>query len=399
MDQASRDVLLLVDIQNDFLPGGTLAVPCGDSVIEVANRLMPHFDLVVATQDWHPADHGSFAENHAGTKPGDVVELDGVQQHLWPSHCVQGSSGADLAVELEASRIDHIVLKGTERDVDSYSGFFDNRQRHATGLEAYLKGQHVSRVFVMGLATDYCVQFTVLDALQLGFETYVIVDGCRGVNVQSNDVERALQQMQVAGALLVTSQAVQEQRQTGTTVVAETSHLRLVRQDGWDYVSRRQGKGVVAILAIDGANNVILVEQYRIPVGGRVIELPAGIAGDIAGCEQESWAAAARRELLEETGYEADDFQELLHAVTSAGLTNESVRFLLARSARKVAAGGGDASEEIAVHVVPLATVDAWIAQQTRRGAMVNARVFTGLYLLNQNVSANGGKMATNEPD
>jgi nicotinamidase/pyrazinamidase len=381
-DGTPRDALILVDIQNDFLPGGALAVPAGDAVIEVANWLIPRFDLVVATQDWHPADHSSFADNHVGTSPGEVVDLDGMPQTLWPTHCVQGTSGSDLAADLNAAEIDHIVLKGTDSAVDSYSGFFDNDRRHATGLETFLKEKGVTRVFVMGLATDYCVKFTVLDALAVGFETLVVTDGCRGVNLQPNDVDRARQEMHAAGALLVTSQEVLEKREVGTTIVAETSHLRLVRQDGWDYVSRRQGKGVVAIVATDDAGNIILIEQYRPPVDGRVIELPAGIAGDLTGSEDESWSQAAQRELMEETGYEADRFVEALHAVTSAGLTNESVRFLIAERVRKVAAGGGDVSEDIVVHRVPLATVNAWLTQQQQRGKMIDARVFTGLYLL-----------------
>ncbi len=379
---APRDALILVDIQNDFLPGGALAVPAGDAVIDVANRLIPRFDLVVATQDWHPVDHHSFAESHVGKSPGEVVDLNGTSQTLWPMHCVQGTSGSDLAADLNSTEIDHIVLKGTDPAVDSYSGFFDNDRGHATGLETFLKEKGVTRVFVMGLATDYCVKFTVLDALSVGFETMVVTDGCRGVNLQPNDVDCARQEMHEAGALLVTSQEVLEKREVGTTIVAETSHLRLIRQDGWDYVSRRQGKGVVAIVATDDEGNIILVEQYRPPVDGRVIELPAGIAGDLAGSEDESWSQAAQRELMEETGYEAERVVEVLHAVTSAGLTNESVRFFLAERVRKVSEGGGDASEEIVVHRVPLTKVNAWLTQQ-QHGVMVDARVFTGLYLLN----------------
>lgn len=380
---APRDALILVDIQNDFLPGGALAVPAGDAVIDVANRLIPRFDLVVATQDWHPADHHSFAEYHVGKSPGEVVDLNGTSQTLWPMHCVQGTSGSDLAADLNSAEIDHIVLKGTDPAVDSYSGFFDNDRGHATGLETFLKEKGVTRVFIMGLATDYCVKFTVLDALSVGFETMVVTDGCRGVNLQPNDVDCARQEMHEAGALLVTSQEVLEKREVGTTIVAETSHLRLIRQDGWEYVSRRQGKGVVAIVATDDEGNIILVEQYRPPVDGRVIELPAGIAGDLAGSEDESWSQAAQRELMEETGYEAERLVEVLHAVTSAGLTNESVRFLLAERVRRVSEGGGDASEEIEVHCVPLTKVNAWLTQQQQQGVMVDARVFTGLYLLN----------------
>jgi nicotinamidase/pyrazinamidase len=391
-DHTRRDALILVDIQNDFLPGGSLEVPAGDAVIPIANRLMSCFDLIVATQDWHPAEHSSFAENHPGTSPGDVIQLRGQPQVLWPTHCVQGTTGCDLATELQAAGIHHIVLKGTDPEVDSYSGFFDNDRRHATGLERFLREKDVRRVFVMGLATDYCVKFTVLDALALGFQTHVVVDGCRGVNLEPDDVEQALQEMREAGAHLATCQEVLEQRQVGSTVVAETSHLRLVRQDGWDYVARRKGKGVVAIVAVDDERHLILVEQFRPPVDARVIELPAGIAGDLPGHEDESWSDAAARELREETGYEAQRYEQVLHAATSAGLTNESVRFLVAHHPRKVADGGGDASEDIVVHRVPLASVDRWIAAQLSRGAMIDGRVLTGLYLLGWKPAAETGE-------
>ena len=188
--------LILVDIQNDFLPGGALAVPHGDEVVPVANRLSPLFGLVVATQDWHPRDHGSFAANHPGKKPGDVIELHGLRQILWPVHCVQGTPGADFAPGLDTSRIKRVFQKGTDPAIDSYSGFFDNGHRKSTGLGDYLLEQMVSQVLVMGLATDYCVKFTALDSIQrLGFSTYVIRDGCRGVNLQHGDTDRAFEEM------------------------------------------------------------------------------------------------------------------------------------------------------------------------------------------------------------
>ncbi|MBN2296938.1 MAG: bifunctional nicotinamidase/pyrazinamidase [Pirellulales bacterium] len=191
--------LILVDIQNDFVPGGALAVPEGDRVATVANRLMSHFDLVVATQDWHPADHMSFASQHPGRDIGEQIELNGLPQILWPDHCVEGTTGADFVAGLDTATIDHVVRKGTDRAIDSYSGFFDNAHRKSTGMADYLKSHQVNGVFIMGLATDYCVKFTALDAVDLGFETILIEDGCRGVNLKPGDVVKAIKEMQAAG--------------------------------------------------------------------------------------------------------------------------------------------------------------------------------------------------------
>lgn len=199
------DALILVDIQNDFLPGGSLAVPDGGEVIPVANFLIPRFDHVFATQDWHPADHGSFASQYEGRSPGETIDLSGLQQVLWPDHCVQDSAGAEFAADLELPKSASIVPKGTGRMVDSYSGFFDNGQRSATELNDALKSRGIRRVFVLGLATDYCVRFTALDAKQLGFETVLVEDGCRGVNLKSGDVDQALQEMADAGVQMTNS--------------------------------------------------------------------------------------------------------------------------------------------------------------------------------------------------
>ncbi len=203
--------LILVDIQNDFCPGGALPVPEGDKIVPVVNELMPHFDLVVATQDWHPRDHGSFAANHSGKKPGDVVELNGLQQILWPAHCVQGSPGAAFRKGLDLSRVDKIVQKGTDPGVDSYSGFFDNGGRKATGLGDYLKERGVSDVYVCGLATDYCVKFTALDAVKLGFRTWVVEDACRGVELRPGDVGKAKRQMRSRGVTVIASESILEE--------------------------------------------------------------------------------------------------------------------------------------------------------------------------------------------
>ena len=191
--------LLLIDLQNDFLPGGSLAVPDGDAVVPVANRLMPAYDLVVATKDWHPAGHGSFASGHAGKQPGEVVELAGLPQVLWPDHCVQHTRGAELHADLNAGGIDEVVTKGTDSGIDSYSGFFDNGHRKATGLADLLRARGVDAVDVAGLALDYCVKFTALDAVKEGFTTTVLLDGCRAVNLQPGDGDAAVAEMQAAG--------------------------------------------------------------------------------------------------------------------------------------------------------------------------------------------------------
>ena len=196
--------LILVDIQNDFMPGGSLAVPEGDRIVPVANELMRHFDLVVATQDWHPPDHLSFASQHADCDVGDVIELDGLEQILWPDHCVQGTTGAEFVAELNRGVMDRVVRKGTDRRIDSYSGFFDNGHRKATGLGDFLRERGTDSVYLVGVATDYCVKFTALDARRLGLQTYVVADGCRGVERKAGDVERAIEEMESAGVHVVT---------------------------------------------------------------------------------------------------------------------------------------------------------------------------------------------------
>jgi len=205
------NALILIDIQNDFLPGGALAVPHGDEVVPVANRSIPLFPLVVATQDWHPENHGSFAANR-GQRPGTLGELGGLPQVMWPTHCVQNTGGAAFAPGLNTAPIQRIFPKGTDPEIDSYSGFFDNGHRKATGLGDYLKTRGVTHVFILGLATDYCVKATALDARQLGFATTLITDGCRGVELNPGDCTRALETMQQAGVRLVQSTAIPTDR-------------------------------------------------------------------------------------------------------------------------------------------------------------------------------------------
>ncbi|MDY0340880.1 MAG: bifunctional nicotinamidase/pyrazinamidase [Coriobacteriia bacterium] len=195
--------LLLVDLQNDFMPFGALPVADGDAVVPVANALVSRFSLVVASQDWHPAGHGSFASAYPDAAPGDTIELAGVGQVLWPDHCVQGMPGASLHSALDVGGIDHVVRKGTDPAVDSYSAFFDNDRRRDTGLAAYLEERGVDELVIMGLATDYCVRATVLDACALGFGVTVIEDGCRAVEVAPGDGERAFTEMRSAGARVI----------------------------------------------------------------------------------------------------------------------------------------------------------------------------------------------------
>ena len=183
--------LIIVDIQNDFLPGGALGVPGGNEVIPVINRLQPAFDLVVATQDWHPSNHKSFASAHPGKKPYDVVDLNGLSQVLWPDHCVQQTEGANLSGELDSRRIEAIFRKGMDPEIDSYSGFFDNGKRKATGMFGYLKDREVKSVSVCGLAGDFCVYYTALDALDLGFEASILKEATRAID--SNGFKKAME--------------------------------------------------------------------------------------------------------------------------------------------------------------------------------------------------------------
>lgn len=180
------NALILVDIQNDFCPGGSLAVREGDRIVPLVNELQKRFELVVATKDWHPPGHSSF-------------------ETLWPPHCVQETTGAEFVSELDTSRIARTFLKGTDIEIDSYSGFFDNEHKRATGLGDYLKARGVTDVTIVGLATDYCVKFTALDAVMLGLNTTVIVDACRGVEVQEGDTRRAIEEMSAAGAHIIES--------------------------------------------------------------------------------------------------------------------------------------------------------------------------------------------------
>lgn len=202
--------LILIDLQNDFLPGGALAVSQGDQVIPIANQLQPAFEWIVATQDWHPSNHGSFAANHRGMRPGQKIELAGIEQVLWPTHCVQETWGADFAPGLHRERWKQVFRKGTNPLLDSYSGFFDNEHRRGTGLGEYLQSHGIRTVYLMGLATDYCVKYSALDARRLGLTTWLIEDGCRAVELQPGDGQRAIQEMHAAGVRTISSAEVLE---------------------------------------------------------------------------------------------------------------------------------------------------------------------------------------------
>ena len=197
--------LVITDIQNDFCPGGALAVKEGDQIVPVVNSLQPHFEVIVAAQDWHPANHGSFADNHEDKVPGDIIDLDGLEQIIWPIHCVQGSHGAKLVATLNQEKIERIFQKGLDPNIDSYSGFYDNGHRNSTKMGDYLTEKGVDEVYIVGLATDYCVKYTALDANKLGFNTTMIEDACRGVEINEGDIQRALAEMQSEGIHVIQS--------------------------------------------------------------------------------------------------------------------------------------------------------------------------------------------------
>jgi len=215
-----KKALILVDIQNDFLPGGNLPVPNGDEVVPVANEIMWKFDLVVATYDSHPENHVSFASNHLGREVLDVVEIDGVQQILWPIHCVSFKHGwqhpddlqfLDLEDEKRKGKQLRVIYKGTDSRVDAYSGFAgfgNNLDKENSTLEKILKELEIDEVYIMGLATDYCVKSTALDSAKLGFKTFVIEDGCRGVEANPGDVEKAIEEMKDAEIEIINSKDI-----------------------------------------------------------------------------------------------------------------------------------------------------------------------------------------------
>jgi nicotinamidase/pyrazinamidase len=200
--------LILVDVQNDFMPGGPLEVPHGNMIVPVINRILGHFDLVVATQDWHPKKHKSFASNNIGKKPFEIVELNGIKQTLWPDHCIQGSIGAELYNDIESNRIAAIFRKGMDPDIDSYSGFYDNNHQLTTGLSGYLKDKGVSEVYFCGLAADICVYYTILDSIRECFSATLIEDASSPLNPDKfDDIKCELAKL---GVRIITSSAIHE---------------------------------------------------------------------------------------------------------------------------------------------------------------------------------------------
>lgn len=199
--------LLIVDIQNDFCPGGALAVPDGDSVIPVVNKLIEHFDIVVQTQDWHPAGHSSFASSHPDKNPYDTAELEYGIQVLWPEHCIQGTKGAEFHPSLNTKKTQVIIRKGFRKSIDSYSTFFENDQKTTTGLTGYLKHRGITDLYTVGLATDFCVKWSVLDGLDEGFSMHVIKDAVKGIDMDGS-VDKAWVDMSEKGANIVISDEI-----------------------------------------------------------------------------------------------------------------------------------------------------------------------------------------------
>lgn len=197
--------LLIVDMQNDFMEGGALPIVGARALIPCVNRLQANFDLIVASRDWHPANHCSFASNHPGKRPGESIKFAGCEQILWPAHCVQDTVGAEFVAELEKERWAKVFSKGTDPHIDSYSAFFDNAKRRSTGLTEYLKAQRVTEVYFVGVATEYCVKFSVLDALELGFQAAVIRDAVGGIHAHAGDVDKAFVTMREAGCRTILS--------------------------------------------------------------------------------------------------------------------------------------------------------------------------------------------------
>lgn len=196
--------LLIVDVQNDFCPGGALAVPDGDTVVPVINRLIDKFDHIIQTQDWHPDGHLSFASSHDGKSAYDTVEMDYGTQVLWPDHCVQGTKGAEFHPDLNTIKTQVIIRKGFRKEIDSYSTFFENDQKTSTGLTGYLKERNISELYVVGLATDFCVKWSVLDGIDKGFNMYVVEDAVKGIDLNGS-LTQAWKEMREKGAVVIAS--------------------------------------------------------------------------------------------------------------------------------------------------------------------------------------------------
>jgi nicotinamidase/pyrazinamidase len=207
-DRDAARVLLVIDVQHDFCPGGSLAVERGDEVVPIINRLIPRFTRVAATQDWHPPGHVSFAASHPGARPLDSVVSGGITQVLWPDHCVQGSRGAELHAGLDGRGISLVLRKGARRELDSYSAFFENDGTTSTGLSGWTAALGIRVVYLCGLATDYCVFHTAMDARRLGLDVCLLLDACRGVDLPAGRVDQAVSDMKAAGVRITETAAV-----------------------------------------------------------------------------------------------------------------------------------------------------------------------------------------------
>lgn len=196
--------LLVVDIQNDFCPGGALAVPNGDTIVPTVNKLVNVFDAVIQTQDWHPAGHSSFASSHKGKEPYDTVEMDYGTQVLWPDHCIQGSMGAEFHPELNTLKTQVVIRKGFRREIDSYSTFFENDQQTTTGLTGYLDQRGITDLYTVGLATDFCVKWSILDGIDEGFNMHIVKDAVKGIDLDGS-LDAAWDEMKEKGVYIVTS--------------------------------------------------------------------------------------------------------------------------------------------------------------------------------------------------
>ncbi len=202
--------LIVVDVQNDFCEGGALEVKNGNDVIPIIYELVKSdkFDFIIATQDWHPKDHKSFASNHKNKNVYDVVKLNGITQVLWPDHCIQSRKGSKFHKDLDLGKNFKVFKKGKNPEIDSYSGFYDNDHKSSTGLVEYLKKKDITKVYVTGLATDYCVKFTALDSVKEGFKTFVIKDAVRGVNIDKDDSKKAFKEMKENGIKIITRRSI-----------------------------------------------------------------------------------------------------------------------------------------------------------------------------------------------
>jgi nicotinamidase/pyrazinamidase len=195
--------LIVIDVQNDFCPGGNLAVNDGDKVVPVINSVMNKFDIIIGTQDWHPQSHVSFASNHKGKNVYDQIDVDGIIQTLWPDHCVQGTCGADFHKDINNNKFNCVIRKGANPKIDSYSAFVENDKKSETGLHGYLNALKVKAICLCGLATDYCVYYSAMDAVKYGFITSVLINACKGINVPEGSIDKCIKDMKGAGIKVI----------------------------------------------------------------------------------------------------------------------------------------------------------------------------------------------------